>query len=62
MKGKGPDIPKELEAEYKAAIQELGKYAAEYQNFEDADLKKSARAMQLVATSHIEEAAKLLEV
>lgn len=60
-KGRGPQLPEELEDVYKAAIRKLGDYARKYQNATDSGLKKSAQVACFVADGKINEADQLLE-
>ena len=55
----GPEEPKEIEAEYFAAVKQLGSCAAKYLDSEDMYLRTSARAAGLVAEGHIAEAEKI---
>jgi hypothetical protein len=57
-----PSLPSEMEADYRAAIKELGAVAGNYvDESEDPYLGKAARAMQLVSEGKIEEANDLID-
>jgi hypothetical protein len=57
-----PALPKEFEAEYRAASRELGDVAGNFiDEAEDHTLRKAAKAMQLVSEGKIQEAAELID-
>lgn len=60
VRHRGPDLPKELESEYRSAITEMGRLAGRYKS-NDPDLRKSLEAMRLVANGQVEDAENLLD-
>jgi hypothetical protein len=57
-----PALPQGLDADYRAAVKELGNIAGNYvDESKDPHVRKAARAMQLVSHGKIEEANDLLD-
>ena len=59
--GNGPALPAELEADYHAAIADLGGVGSKYTEVPDAYVREAARAAQLIGLGRVDEARELID-